>query len=85
MSAASQTVEELEPLAADRLDDDEHDCAFGEACNCDNSADWLIEMECGVVFACCQPCSEYNRIYARENEVYRNDVSDAGWERFNHE
>jgi len=53
-----------QPVAADRNVD-------GEGCQyeCDNDADYRIQVEGGVIFTCCQSCSVENRIYAKENEL----------------
>ncbi|SNZ18261.1 hypothetical protein SAMN06269185_3312 [Natronoarchaeum philippinense] len=66
--------ERADPRAAERIAGP--DCEYED---CDAEADWLVELELRgsyVGFVCCQDCSKTNRLYARENELYRNDVTD---------
>jgi len=68
-------VEGGETVAAERITGPE--CQYED---CDAEADWLVELEHGgarVGTVCCQPCSETNRLYAHENDLYQNDVSDT--------
>lgn len=59
-----------EPVAAERISGVE--CDY----DCDNEADWLVEVEGWTGFVCCQSCSVSNRIYAKENELCEVNVSE---------
>ncbi|NUC74984.1 hypothetical protein HTZ84_22225 [Haloterrigena sp. SYSU A558-1] len=74
--ATGREIFDFEPAAASRYDGD-HECQY----DCEETADWVVESKAsgytgGRVFFCCQSCSRDNRIYARENELYRADLSD---------
>jgi hypothetical protein len=69
--STSDTERFVEPIAAEEIS--------GVSCrydDCDDESDWLVEVEGGVGFVCCQECSVENRIYARENELYKTNVSE---------
>lgn len=60
-----------EPVAAEEIDGVE--CQYS---SCENEADWLVEVEGWEGFVCCQRCSVKNRIYAKENELIKTNVSE---------
>lgn len=75
MSDTEHPLFDYEPVAASRYDGG-HDCMYED---CDETADWLVDCKTsgytgGKAFFCCQPCSRKNRIYAKENELYKADV-----------
>jgi len=69
---AERTPRLIEPVAAEAVFDG--NCEYED---CGRGADWLIEVEGGAGFLCCQECSAKNRIYALENDLYKTEVSDA--------
>jgi len=60
---------EPEPIAAERVDSGP--CSY----ECDNDADYRVEVDTGQTFLCCQDCSNQNRIYAKENELLESEVT----------
>jgi len=67
---------DYEPVAASRYDGD-RECQYEE---CEAVADWLVECQTtgytgGKAFFCCQSCSRGNRIYARENDLYKTEIA----------
>lgn len=55
----------------------EEECAY----QCENAADWLVEVrtygqERNKAFYTCQSCSVGNRVYAKENDLYKHEVSE---------
>jgi hypothetical protein len=67
----SETQRAAEPIAAERITGTGMTCMY----DCERHADWIVELEDGISFVCCQTCSRQNRIYARENDLYKTDVS----------
>ncbi|RLM88161.1 hypothetical protein D3D02_13195 [Halobellus sp. Atlit-38R] len=65
---------EVEVVAATRLDDDTDETCDYE---CENDADYRILTQVGVEFVCCQRCSDYNRVYAKENDILDADYAAA--------
>ncbi|WP_256289916.1 hypothetical protein [Halobellus inordinatus] len=65
---------EVEVVAAKRLDDDTDETCDYE---CENDADYRILTHVGVEFVCCQRCSDYNRVYAKENDILDADYAAA--------
>lgn len=58
------------PVAATRDVDDEQ-CMY----ECENDADYRVELEDGQTFVLCQSCSTENRIYAKENGLLKHEVT----------
>lgn len=74
---SEEPVFDYQPAAASRYDGD-RECAFDD---CERTADWLIDCKAagytgGKAFFCCQPCSESNRIYAKENGLNGYEVDE---------
>ena len=72
---ATETYEEAGslapmPTAAVEIDADE-DCLYDD---CDKQADYLVQIETGTTFLCCQSCSTANRIYVEENDLLEKPV-----------
>ncbi|WP_256545384.1 hypothetical protein [Halobellus inordinatus] len=63
-----------EAMAAKRLADD-----TDEVCDydCDNQAEYRVICDDGIEFVCCQRCSDYNRVYAKENDLLDADYAAA--------
>ena len=58
------------PVAATR-DIDGEQCMY----DCENDADYRVQLEDGQTFVLCQSCSTENRIYAKENDLLKHEVT----------
>lgn len=72
----SLNPEGFDAIAADEVEGDTP-CSYE---GCERSADWFVEVthqdsSSSVGFYVCQPCSQEHRIYAKENELYKREVS----------
>jgi len=64
----------VDAVAAEDITDRTFTCGYND---CDNDANWLVELrgaETKQALAVCQPCSREHKIWALENELFRDEV-----------